>query len=376
MHEILGQAQAVDRLIAALAAERAHHAYVFHGPHGVGKFTTAWAFARTMLCHDRQVGLTGRISACRACASCRLLSEGQAGGGAHPDLHVVTKELARYSDEATIRALKLRTIPVSIVRDNVIEPVHRAPQMGSGKVFVIDEAELLASTSQNTLLKALEEPPPETYLILVTANAERLLPTVRSRCQPIAFVPLSDAIVEQWVQKIAPELDTAQLDWLVGFAAGSLGQAQLAVEYDLFEWARTVLPALAQMTERTYPAALGADMAERIDGFAKRWVDAHKGASKEAANQQAASLMWRIISQHVRKRIIEVSSTCDPADPIDAEHRLAGWLDVIDAIAAAEANLARNVNLSLVADHLVAKMYHALAGAPLSEKRSSAQTIG
>ena len=362
MRDILGQARAVDILQTALVGGRGHHAYVFHGPVGVGKFTTAWAFARTLLCHATEADLTGFVAACRSCPSCRLLGDDAAAAGAHPDMHLVTKELARYSDDADVRRRKLLSIPVDIVRQAVIGPVYKAPQLGDKKVFIIDEAELLGGDSQNTLLKALEEPPAGTYLILVTAFEDKMLPTIRSRCQPVAFVPLGAEVIGQWLDKAAPQLEDRQRRWLVDFAGGSLGQAGLALEYDLLEWARVVLPALAGLVNGSYPTELGADMSERIDGFAKRWVEAHDGASKEAANQQAANLMWRIISQHARGRIADAGARCDPADPIAAEQMLTGWLELLDALTAAEANLARNVNLSLVTDHLVVGMYRALAG--------------
>ena len=361
MQGILGQVRAVEMLQSALSGGRAHHAYVFHGPTGVGKFTTAWAFARALLCHDAQPDLAGHVDACRSCPSCRLLEAETGLTGAHPDLHVITKELARYSDDPQVRGHKLRAIPVDLVRQTVVGPVYRAPQLGANKVFIVDEAELLADAAQNTLLKALEEPPAGTYLILVTAHEDKLFPTVRSRCQPVAFVALSDQIVAQWLSRAAPALDDRQRLWLVDFSAGSLGQAVLALEYDLLDWGRVVVPAMAQMAKGRYPTELGADMAERIDAFAKRWVEAHEGASKEAANQRAANLMWRIISQYARARISDASRQCDPADPVSAERLLIGWLDLLDAVTASEADLASNVNINLVTDHLVVGMHRALS---------------
>ena len=357
MQNILGQSKAIEILQSALTSGRGHHAYIFHGPAGVGKFTTAWAFARTLLCHDAQPDLAGHVVACGSCRSCRLLDAQPGTAAAHPDLHVITKELARYNDDPEVRKRKLRVIPIAVVRQELLGPVSLLPQLGLNKVFIVDEAELLSDDAQNALLKALEEPPAGTYLILVTASEDRLFPTVRSRCHAVAFVPLPDQIVEQWLRRTKPELDEPQRTWLVGFADGSLGQTELAIEYDLFAWARVILPAMDQMAKGKYPCELGSYMAQRIDEFAKQWVDGHKGASKNAANHLAAKLVWRIIGQHARARIADAAPRCNPTDPVAAERILAGWLGVLDAVTAAESDMASNVNIGLVTDHAISVMY-------------------
>ncbi len=204
MDKILGQARAIDMLQAALRTGHAHHAYVFHGSAGVGKFTTAKAFAKIILCHDPQTDLGGRVIACGGCASCRLL-RGESGSaqnsGVHPDFLVVTKELARFSDDRKIRERKQLTIPVEVLESQFIEPIHRAPQLRHNKVLVIDEAELIDSRGQNLLLKTLEEPPAGMYLILVTASEDKLLPTIRSRCQRHRLRPAAvDEVLDRWLK--------------------------------------------------------------------------------------------------------------------------------------------------------------------------------
>ncbi|MEL7087151.1 MAG: hypothetical protein AAGL98_01715, partial [Planctomycetota bacterium] len=223
MDAILGQTHALDQLHAQLTSGRVHHAQIFHGPAGVGKFTTALALAKVLLCHAPERDLAGRVTACGGCVSCLTFrpapeeagpdatpgagagAAAGAGAGAgafpgvaHPDLHVVNKELARYSDDRQVRDRKLTSIPVDVLRTALIEPAYLGAQLNHGKVFIVDEAELLNAAGQNVLLKTLEEPPtPDdntggggTTIILVTANEDRLLPTIRSRCQRIAFVPL------------------------------------------------------------------------------------------------------------------------------------------------------------------------------------------
>ena len=264
MKTILGQARAIVALQSVLQSDRLHHAYIFHGPAGVGKFTTARHFAAVLLCSDPQVDLAGEKMACRSCPSCRLLYSDEdadtssEGHRAHPDFHVVTKELARFSDDAAVRGRKLTTIPVTVLRRSLMDPVYRSPQLGDKKVFVLDEAHLLNDTGQNLLLKTLEQPPSGTYLILVTDSHDKLLPTIRSRCQHVTFVPLPEEIIRQWLDQQAPDLDEEQRRWLVGFVAGSLGRARLVIDYELFDWAQTVVPALDQMVQGHFPSELGA----------------------------------------------------------------------------------------------------------------------
>lgn len=364
MDRILGQAHAIDLLNRQLATGRLHHACIFHGPVGVGKFTTALAYARILLCHDRATTLTGQVTACDACESCRLLrnlntentpeDENEALGltSAHPDLHVVRKELARYSEDQATRNRKLTRIPVDVLRTALIEPANLAARLGHGKVFIVDEAELLNPAGQNAMLKTLEEPTAGTTLILVTASEDRLLPTIRSRCMRVAFAPLPDQAVEQWCGHHAPDLTDDSRRALVRFSAGSLGRARIITRYGLLNWYDTVLPALDRAAHGQPTPTLGQDIFTFIDTFAQSWVKAHDNASKEAANKQAADLMGSLIANHARRRLAELTRQCDPSDPCAAEALLAPWLGVIDATDRAQAMLASNVNLSITCDYL------------------------
>ncbi|MFW6060968.1 MAG: ATP-binding protein, partial [Phycisphaeraceae bacterium] len=315
-----------------------------------------------LLCHDRQTDLTGRVTACNACAACKLIPRDsetdadEATGSAHPDLHIITKELARYSDDAATRNRKLTQIPVDVLRTHLLEPVQRGARMRHGKVFIVDEAEMLNAAGQNLLLKTLEEPPAGTTIILITASEDRLLPTIRSRCHRIAFVPLPDETVQQWLHEHAPDLIERDRQWLIEFAGGSLGRAQLAIDYNLTEWAETVIPALERIVQGQPSGALGQQIAERIDTFAKEWVNAHANASKEAANKLAADLMGALLAARARRRVRELADQCEPGDPWSHEAALAPWLGVIDAVERMRELLASNVNLSLACDHLVAQM--------------------
>lgn len=356
MERIIGQERAVAIITQALAGGRMHHAWIFHGPSGVGKFTTALAMARILLCHDQQRTLDGRPFACGTCESCRLFDSPDA---AHPDLHVVTKELAAYSDDRNIRERKQITIPVEVIKQHLLQPAYRSAMLDHGKVMIVDEAELLAhgqNFAQNAILKTLEEPPPDTYIVLITSNDHRLLPTIRSRCQRVAFVPLSDKQVEHWVddylERVETKLTKAQRQWVVWFASGSPGQAKLAVDYRLDEWGAAVEPMVDQIAHGQEPIEMGPTMAGLAEAFAKAWVDKHANASKDAANKSALRYMFGLLGDICRRRIEAVTATLPAGDRDATEVAVRPWLIGIELLQQAERDMEANVAVALLLDNL------------------------
>lgn len=382
MHEIIGQDRAVGMLNRALQTGRVHHAYIFHGPAGVGKFTTACAWARVYLCHSRQTDLAGRMEACGACASCRLWNRyhgvEDATEVAHPDFRVLRKELAAVSDNATLRKRKQMNLPVDLLREHMLggttsndkdhsPVVYQTARLGHGKVFVIDEAELLDRHGQNALLKTLEEPPAGTCIILVTSQEDQLLMTIRSRCQRVAFDRLSDEFVGRWLDThLAPNSEDQRTE-LISVAEGSLGRAKLAVEYGLAQWADLVAQGLMRMQRGNCPVEMGSQMAQMMDAFAGTWVEKRPNASKEAANHQAAQLMLSLIGAYARRRVSDEAGQIVGGDVGAGESWLGPWVEVIEAVDRAWSEIDANVNLGLACDHLVSLLWSVLAPrSPLS----------
>jgi DNA polymerase-3 subunit delta' len=345
MDRILGQPRAIETLRRALHSGRMHHAWIFAGPRGVGKFTTALELAKVLLDpqastdtleHDPQGETAALIDA-----------------GSHPDLHVIRKELAVYSDDARLRTRKLLTLPLDVLRERMIggqtgdgkyhEPaVFKTPALGHSKVFIIDEAELLADAAQNALLKTLEEPPPGTYIFLITTHPQRLLATIHSRCQTVTFGALDEQAMRTWLERADLQIDERDRVWIERFCAGSPGLAQLAAEHGFARWQETLAPMLDALAGGDFPAPMGQALAELIEAFATKWVAVHENASKEAANHY----VFAILAAEARTRLHEAVSTGgDTGAPLRA----------IELIRSAEYQLERHVNLKLVLENLVAQ---------------------
>lgn len=321
---------------------KVHHAWIFHGPDGVGKKRVAYRAAQALLCHQA----LNQSEPCGTCDSCRLLAQPNA---VHPDFHIIYKELAADSEFAKLRSRKQMNIPIDLLRETMvggfvdnkyIEPVvARKPMLNHGKAFIVDDAELLDAVGQNALLKLLEEPPPDTYIFLVTSHEDELLPTIRSRCQRVAFGPLTDPQVSDWV---ANRSGSPADPWLVRFARGSLGRAVLALEYNLGQWAQTLESNASQLVAGKPDTQFGATMAGLVDAFAESWVKNNKGASKEAANKAGVRHMLGLIGE-VCRRNLRTSATPQAAAP---------WLTGIDLLQEAEWNLDSNVALALLLDNM------------------------
>ncbi|MDQ0285218.1 DNA polymerase-3 subunit delta' [Desulfofundulus luciae] len=162
---IIGHGEIVRALCRAVEQNRVSHAYLFAGPDGVGKTTTALAFGAALLCRQPESG-----DACGQCRDCR-----QAAGQNHPDLHRIAPEGA--------------SIKIGQVRE-MLRRITLSPYQGQRQIFLVEQADLMTHEAANCLLKTLEEPPAGTVLILISDRPQALLPTILSRCQIFTFHPL------------------------------------------------------------------------------------------------------------------------------------------------------------------------------------------
>lgn len=347
---VLGHERPTATLQASLESGRVHHCWIFNGPIGVGKFTAALAFAAVLLDPEAGPDLSGRFGVDPESRVQRMLA-----AGGHPDLHIIRKELASFSDHEQTRNSKQTRIPLKVVQQFLIRPAGLAANASPGglasKVFIVDEAELLAGgqdESQNTLLKTLEEPPEGTVIILVTSNEERLLPTIRSRSQRVVFGPLDESAMRAWlngpgrehVDGVSPEA----LDWLLrSYACGSPGRLLDAIEVDLYGWHVELDRLLTEAERGVFPPELGSAMQKLVEEHAKAWHKAdEKRRSKDVANRAAASKLFAMLGERARRRMAEGGSNTDAG------------LRIIDAVTTAEIRLRSNVAGRLVMEGLAA----------------------
>ncbi|MBN1124655.1 MAG: DNA polymerase III subunit [Sedimentisphaerales bacterium] len=221
LQEIFCQDEVLKRLQQAYAAGKMAHAYIFAGPDGVGRRTIARAWAQMLLCQNRQQKKIGGyplfVDNCGQCESCRVFDS-----GGHPDFQEIYKELRPYTVADKGKEAK-QDLPISVIREFLIDKVASRPTMGEFVVFIVHEAERLNASSQNALLKVLEEPPRHCIIILLCTRPEMLLPTTLSRCQLLRFGPIEeDIIVKRLVEQ---GVDKVEAVFWARFCEGSLGQA-------------------------------------------------------------------------------------------------------------------------------------------------------
>src|ERR1700712_3198005 len=167
--EVIGQDHVTEPLRAALANNRVNHAYLFSGPRGCGKTTSARILARTLNCEKAPIA-----DPCGECQSCRDLARGGPGS-----IDVIEIDAASHGGVDDARDLR--------------ERAFFAPVRSRYKVYIIDEAHMVSTQGFNALLKLVEEPPPHLRFIFATTEPEKVLPTIRSRTHhyPFRLIPPS-----------------------------------------------------------------------------------------------------------------------------------------------------------------------------------------
>ena len=194
--QILGHVRQKEILNRSLASGRLAHAYLFSGPDGVGKRLMALALARAIVCHEQR--------GCGDCQACRKIDHRN-----HPDLHVLEP------DGNSIKIEQVR----SFQKDLNLKPLE-----ATRKICLIEEADSMTVGAANALLKTLEEPRGDTLLILLTAQPNRLLETIRSRCQPLPFTRHPNSRIQAQLEKQL-NIDPTESHVLAALSEGSFKKA-------------------------------------------------------------------------------------------------------------------------------------------------------
>ena len=230
--EVIGQDHVTEPLRAALANNRVHHAYLFSGPRGCGKTTSARILARTLNCEKAPVA-----DPCGECQSCQDLARDGSGS-----VDVIEIDAASHGGVDDARDLR--------------ERAFFAPVSSRFKVYIIDEAHMVSSQGFNALLKLVEEPPEHLKFIFATTEPEKVIPTIRSRTHHYPFrliAPrtLSDHLAEL-CEKEGVRIDAAALPLVVRAGAGS---------------ARDSLSVLDQLLGGAGPDGVTYDVATNLLGY-------------------------------------------------------------------------------------------------------------
>ncbi|MBK6444803.1 MAG: DNA polymerase III subunit gamma/tau [Bacteroidetes bacterium] len=163
---VVGQPSITNTLKNAIRNNHLAQAFLFTGPRGVGKTTTARILAKTINCES----VSENVEACNVCPSCISFNSGNS-------LNIYELDAASNNSVDDIRAL--------------VEQVRYAPQLGKYKVYIIDEVHMLSASAFNAFLKTLEEPPSYAVFILATTEKHKIIPTILSRCQIFDFNRIS-----------------------------------------------------------------------------------------------------------------------------------------------------------------------------------------
>lgn len=296
--DVVGQEQIERTIKNAIEQDKVSHAYLFCGPRGTGKTTTARLLAKALLCEK---GPTPDPDG--TCEDCQMIAE-----GVHPDV---------YELDAASRT------GVENVREEIINRVQFAPTRGRYKVYIIDEVHMLSIAAFNALLKTLEEPPDHVVFILATTDPQKVPETIHSRCQRFDFRRISNESIVSRLGAVCVaegvEFEGDALDLIAHHAGGGMRNALTSLEQTIAFGEGKVTLAVA---ERMLGGVDSGDLANIVQALGRRdaaacfnWVAEFVESGSDLAQ------FARELAQHVRNLYVMSLAGTDVALDVSASER-------------------------------------------------------
>jgi DNA polymerase III subunit delta' len=310
----------VELFRRAMQRGRGAHAYLLIGPEGIGKRLFAQTVAQCLLCERTS---DADLQACGQCPACR-----QVRAGTHPDLLSISCPEGK------------RELPISLMvgerekrgKEGLCHELAMKPMSASRRIAIIDDAQTMNAEAANALLKTLEEPPPGSILFLLTPSVDAILPTIRSRCQPVVFSPLSDADVAALLVDQGWVSDRTEAIEIAAVSEGSLVRAHELLQPGLRELRQRLLRELRR--PHFEPIQLNEAVLGAIDEL----------ASDPATQRRYAGWVVRFCVESLRERLRDVEgSSPDDVDRLST---------MIDRCVRAEGHLAQSMPVPLCLEGL------------------------
>lgn len=304
---IIGQKKAINILLGTMARNRIPSAYLFAGESGIGKKLTAINLAKTLNCLKPKTP----IDCCDECPSCKKIDS-----QTHPDFLMAAPE------KGEIRVDEIRTIEAVI---------SLAPYEGKRKVVIVDDAETMNPSAANAFLKTLEEPPPQSIIILISASPDRLPETIRSRCSRINFSPLAPEQCKEVIQTVNSQQS------LVDSQKDNKNKPEKLMTDDY------QLSTLSRLSMGRPGLAISSDLIEERDWFFNLFGEMSGGRNKETWADKEEMELWfnkafmllrdiavlkitgrsdMLINTDLKDRFAEMSRAIEMKDIIDIYGRL------------------------------------------------------